>query len=98
MTLFDRFSKKLQHPRLKGRSDTRPAMKAVDILIVVGIVTIPVALFITFGVLAVLAWVYPHQNYGDLSALLGFCIASLVVGLAAGLISSGILMRRRSAD
>jgi hypothetical protein len=64
-------------------------MNRADKLIVAGVVTVPVALATLFGILAIWAW-YTEDRWVDLSLSL-FC---LTVAIAAGLITTGILLRK----
>jgi hypothetical protein len=68
-------------------------MKASDVLIVIGVVVIPVALAVYFGVLAVLAFAHPSPFSNPMLWFFGSIIC-LVVATFGGLITSGRRLRR----
>jgi hypothetical protein len=69
------------------------AMKTSDVLMVVGVVLIPVALAVYFGVLAALAYTHPGPFSNPMLRFFG-SIMCLVVATFAGLIMSGRRLRK----
>jgi hypothetical protein len=63
-------------------------MKTSDVLIVIGVVVVPVALVVYFGVLAVLAYAYPGPFSNPMLQFFA-SIMCLVVATFVGLITSG---------
>jgi hypothetical protein len=68
-------------------------MKTSDVLIVIGVVVIPVALAVYFGVLAVLAYAHPGPFSNPMLQFFG-SIMCFVVATVGGLITSGRLLRK----
>jgi hypothetical protein len=72
-------------------------MKTSDVLFVLGVVIIPAALSVFFGVLAAFDYAHPGSFFFDpMLPLLGSAIC-VVVAVGAGLITSGMRMRKRAS-
>lgn len=64
-------------------------MNRADKLIVLGVITIPVAGGLFFGILAILTYGNPYYGLAPF-----YSLGCLVVALAAGLTTIGILLRK----
>jgi hypothetical protein len=71
-------------------------MKTSDVLIVFATVVIPGALAVFFGVLAALDYARPSSFFDPMLGLLGSAVWS-VVAVGAGLIATGMRMRKRAS-
>jgi hypothetical protein len=71
-------------------------MKTSDVLIVFGVVIVPGGLAVFFGVLAAFDYAHPGAFFDPMLGLLGSAIC-LVVAVGAGLITTGIRLRRRAS-
>ena len=71
-------------------------MKLAEVLIVAGVVLIPVVISVVFTIQSLVTYFHPSQYDHDALTPMLFAIGSLVIAAALGLITSGILLLRKS--
>jgi hypothetical protein len=71
-------------------------MKTSDVLIVFGVVIFPGSLAVFFVVLAALDYAHPGSLFDPMLGLLGSAMC-LVVAVGAGLIATGMRLRKRAS-